>query len=57
MDERSLLRKEQSKKVMPMIGPLLTAWYDLPNDVKSDPELTCFSNHIDKIDSVMEGSE
>jgi hypothetical protein len=28
------LRREQAKRVMPLIGPLIDAWDSLPNDVK-----------------------
>ena len=36
--ERQRRRQRQAKAVMPMIGPLLDAWDDLPNDVKDDPD-------------------
>lgn len=39
---------------MPLIGELLDSWDDLPNDVKSDPELERLSRNIQKIDSAME---
>ena len=54
MREREQLRKKQAKIVMPLIGPMLAAWDDLPNDVKTDPELERLFRHIQKIDSVME---
>lgn len=28
------LRKDQAKRVMPLIGPLMDAWDGMPNDVK-----------------------
>jgi hypothetical protein len=34
---------------MPLIGPLLDVWDDLPNDVKGDEELKRLSEVIDKI--------
>ena len=45
---------EPPKTVMPMIANMLNAWDDLPNDVKSDPELERLFRHIQKIDSAME---
>jgi len=56
MNERKIIRLKQSKDVMPLIGGLLDAWDDLPNDVKSDPELEKLSKHIQKIDDAMEGN-
>ena len=53
--ERNQLRKEQVENVMPMIGLLLDRWEDLPNDVKSDPELSALKKSIDKICMAMEG--
>ena len=53
-DERQTIRLKQAKGVMPLIGGLLDAWDDLPNDVKSDPELKKLSKHIQKIDDIME---
>lgn len=55
MNEIERLRKKQAEKVMPMIGALLEAWDDLPNDVKSDPELDRLERQIRKIDNGMEG--
>ena len=54
MKERDKIRKEQSNRVMPMIGKLLDVWDDLPNDVKSDPELNHLAKQINKIDFAME---
>ena len=53
--ERNMLRKKQSLVVIPLIGRLLDAWDDLPNDVKSDPELERVAKHIRLIDEGMEG--
>lgn len=55
MNERQIIRLKQAKAVMPLIGCLLDAWDDLPNDVKSDPELEKLSKHVQKIDDAMEG--
>ena len=52
--ERERLRKIQSRKVMPLIGNLLDQWDDLPNDVKSFPELERIAKIITKIDDAME---
>jgi len=49
MGERERERRRQNKAVMPLIGPLLDAWDDLPNDVKGDEELKRLSEVIDKI--------
>ena len=38
-DDLRRRRAEQAKRVMPLIGPLLDAWEQLPNDVRSDIEL------------------
>lgn len=53
-NERTHLIRIQTKAVMPLIGGLLDAWADLPNDVKSDPELDSLKKHIDHIDNAME---
>ena len=55
-NEREVISLKQSKDVMLLIGGLLDAWDDLPNDVKSDPELEKLSKHIEKIDNAMEGN-
>lgn len=52
--ERDQLRKEQAENVMPMIGSLLDRWEDLPNDVKSDAELSVFRKSIDNVRMAME---
>ncbi len=54
-DERKQLRKEQAKKVMPLIGPLLDAWDALPNDLSTDEELQEVMETIGKINNAMEG--
>jgi len=52
--DRERIRKEQSRNVMPLIGGLLDAWDELPNDVKSDPELNRLAKNIQRIDIAME---
>ena len=54
--ERQRRRQRQAKAVMPMIGPLLDAWDDLPNDVKDDPELEHLATHINLINDAMEAT-
>lgn len=53
MGERERERRRQNKAVMPLIGPLLDAWDDLPNDVKGDDDLKRLSEVIDKISDGM----
>ena len=53
--ERSTERRRQSKKVMPLIGRLLDAWDDIPNDTKDDEEFEKLANIIGLIDCAMEG--
>uniref|UniRef100_A0A6H1ZSG7 Uncharacterized protein n=1 Tax=viral metagenome TaxID=1070528 RepID=A0A6H1ZSG7_9ZZZZ len=55
MSERTKIIREQTKAVMPLIGGLLDAWDDLPNDVKCDWELERVARHIQSIDDAMEG--
>jgi len=52
--DRERIREEQSRNVMPLIGGLLDAWDELPNDVKSDPELNRLAKNIQRIDTAME---
>jgi len=52
--DRERIREEQSRNVMPLIGQLLDAWDELPNDVKSDPELNRLAKNIQGIDIAME---
>ena len=42
---------------MPMIGPLLDAWEQLPNDVATMEELADLSQLIEDIDNAMENAE
>jgi len=53
--EVSSERRRQTKAVMPLIGPLLDCWDELPNDVKSEPELEGLAEWINKINDGMEG--
>jgi hypothetical protein len=53
MDHLKQLRVEQLNRVAPLIGPLLDAWHDIPNDIKS--ELPEFARHIRLLDRAMEG--
>ena len=54
VQDREHIREEQSRNVMPLIGQLLDAWDELPNDVKSDPELNRLAKNIQRIDTAME---
>jgi len=47
-------RDEQASRVMPLIGGLLDAWDDLPNDIKEDAEILHFAEHVEAIDNAME---
>jgi len=53
MSERLKEIRRQEKEVMPLMGPLLDAWDDLPNDVKGDDELKRVAEVIDKISDGM----
>jgi len=55
MSERSKIIREQVMAVMPLIGGLLDAWDDLPNDVSCDPELELVAEYIQRINDAMEG--
>ena len=55
--ERKAIRRKQSRDVMPLIGILLDAWDDLPNDVKTDPELERLAAKIESIDHAMENAD
>lgn len=55
--ELVVLRREQSERVMPMIGGLLDAWDQLSNDMKHDDELTSVREYIERIDAAMEGQQ
>jgi len=54
--ERKSIRRKQARDVMPLIGNLLDAWDDLPNDVKTDPELERLATKIELIDRAMENA-
>jgi len=49
------LRTEQIRRVMALIGPLLDAWDELPNDIKSDLDLDNFAGHMRALNRAMEG--
>jgi hypothetical protein len=54
--DRQALRVVQTKKVMPLIGPLLDAWEAVPNDSKDamregEPALC---DYLDKINAAIE---
>lgn len=51
------LRRDQSARVMPMIGGLLDAWESLPNDIASDPELDALGQQIERIRAAMEDDQ
>ena len=58
-EERKQLREAQAREVMPMIGPLLDAWEQVPNDMVADlcfhaPSLTTY---MEKINHAMETAE
>lgn len=55
--ERGVARLTQAKAVMPMIGPLLDAWDGIPNDVKSDEEMSELRKHLNAIAYAMEKPE
>lgn len=55
--ELVVLRREQSERVMPIIGGLLEAWDQLPNDLKHDDELSLVKEYIEHIDAAMEGKQ
>lgn len=52
--EREEIRQHQASLVMPLIGRLLDAWEDLPNDVRGGPELSRLAGGMQAIDSAME---
>lgn len=52
--ERELLRKEQSRRAMPVIGGLLDVWEGMPNDLKSMPELEDLMGQLQKLDNAMD---
>ena len=54
--ERESIRRRQAKDVMSLIGDLLDAWDELPNDVKTDPELERLAAKIESIDHAMENA-
>lgn len=55
--EITRLRKVQAKYVMPLIGPLLDAWEQLPNDIACMEGLEDLAQIIEDINSGMECEE
>lgn len=51
------LRAAQAKLVMPLIGPLLDAWEQVPNDVACTDELEQLSQLLEDINNAMENAE
>lgn len=56
-NERKRLRKQQAEAVMPVIGPLLDAYEQLPNDVRDMDELQELFGYLDEIETGMESAE
>jgi hypothetical protein len=56
-NELTRLRKAQAQAVMPLIGPLLDAFEQIPNDVLGMEELAELCVAIEAINSAMEDSE
>jgi hypothetical protein len=52
--ERNNARKLLSKKIMPLVGSLLDAWDNIPNDTKYDEEFEELANVIEQIGSIMD---
>jgi hypothetical protein len=54
--ERLEARRRQRRTVMDLIGPLLDAWEDIPNDIKSDLREHCtpLCHYLDRINEAME---
>lgn len=48
-------RAVQAKQTMPLIGPLLDAWDEVPNDIKSliEEQAPSLANHLDKVAEAM----
>ena len=55
-DAIASVRARQSRKVMPIIGPLLDAWEGLPNDIACLPELKQIRRYIQRIYVAMENA-
>lgn len=57
--ELEQLRRKQMRAVMPLIGPLLDAWDDVPNDLKGEIEegATDLAEALDSIRDAMEGDD
>lgn len=57
LTEVSAARKRQAQKVMPIIGPFLDAWDELPNDVAGLPELSEVRRYVRRIHRAMEDDD
>ena len=55
--ELKRLRAAQAKAVMPLIGPLLDAWEQLPNDVLDMEEFAELLATIEAVNEAMENAE
>lgn len=55
--ELKRLRAAQAKAVMPLMGQLLDAWEQIPNDVATMDELSELSQLLEDIDNAMENAE
>lgn len=55
--ELQRLRRVQAKYVMPLIGPLLDAWEQVPSDIACSDELEELSVAIEAINDAMECEE
>lgn len=57
--ELEQLRRKQMRAVMPLVGPLLDAWDDVPNDLKGEIEegATDLAEALDSIRDAMEGDD
>ena len=53
-DERDKLREAQAREVMPIIGPLLDAWWGLPTDVQDMEELMEVAGYMAALEQAMD---
>ncbi len=51
------LRKEQTRRAAPHVGNVLDMWEQLPNDLKTDPDLEALARALDSLNEAMEGDE
>ncbi len=52
--ERDVFLKQQARCAMNVVPDLLDAWDEVPNDVKSDPELKRVARHMQKLYEAMD---